>query len=64
MVFAGGVEAGAGFGGEVAVAEDAGRGVFFEQGGEKSEERLFLSVGACVGTFALTIEAAHIGNAY
>lgn len=64
MIFACGVEAGAGFGREVAVTEDACVGIFFEQGGKECEERLLLSVGAGIGAFAQAVEAAHIGDAY
>ena len=63
-VFAGGVEAGAGFGGKVAVTADCGAGMRQMEGCEQAQQRDALGRGACVGRTSRAVEAADVAHAY
>ena len=62
-VLGGGIKAGAGFGGEVAVAMDGGVRVAVLEFGKEPDEGGFLCRGACVGRVAVGIETATVGYA-
>lgn len=63
-VFGGGVEAGAGFGGEIAVAVDRGAGETAAQRREEAKQRLALGRGACIGRAAVAADASHIAHSH
>ena len=62
-VLGGSIEAGAGFGGKVAVAVDGGGWVAVLEFSQEPDEGGFLCRGACVGRVAVGIETATVGYA-
>ena len=63
-VFGGGVEAGAGFGGKVAVGVDDGTGELAFEGDEEFAESPLLVLGPGVGRKAVGVDAADVAHAY
>ena len=62
-VLGGGIEAGAGFGGEVTVAVDGGGWIAVLEFGKEPDEGGFLCRGACVGRVAVGVKTTAVGDA-